>query len=209
MGDSWFQHPFLNDISDGISKVYPVYCVPSQGSVDSQKAQLPDAKTLAGIMTREQPSFFMISTGAGELFGQKFPAFIASQPDNSGIEGEHPERFLTPSFLQQLDNLAETFQSLFLQLKMQYPHLVVLVHGYDYFPGLAENDSVGTSLVEKGIRSGDRQAIVRYIVDAFNLKLQEISKPFGDGVIYIDLRNTLLHDSGSWYDAAHPNDDGF
>jgi hypothetical protein len=77
----------------------------------------------------------------------------------------------------------------------------------------AKKGWLGRYMIEKGIsRPGDRQSIIRLIMDEFNRRMKEVALEF-DNVTYIDLRGPVRYNPSDhedqWYDEIHPNDEGF
>ncbi|RYD98718.1 MAG: SGNH/GDSL hydrolase family protein [Sphingobacteriales bacterium] len=215
-GDSWFQHPLVNDIIDHLHRTYAVYCVAAAGDTlrNMQGVGSKQGEYYLDAIEREKPAFFLISAGGNDILGAQFRNYLNDTFDEAG-EGEKAKRFLRDAIFKEMDSLADIYRQLFRHLKETHPELQVIVHGYDY-PVKLDDDKkgwLGRYMIEKGIkRPGDRKAIIQLIMDDFNRRLKEVATEF-DTVIYIDLRGTVRYNPDEkvdqWYDEIHPNNDGF
>ena len=104
---------------------------------------------------------------------------------------------------------------MFQQLQQTHPNLKIIVHGYDYPVKLndAKKGWLGRYMIEKGIdRPGDRMAIIKLIMDAFNSSLKTVAEKYSN-VTYLDVRGMVRYNPNNhvdqWYDEIHPNDEGF
>lgn len=147
--------------------------------------------------------------------GAQFKEYLINFSDDKRPEGEMPGRFLKSSIFQEIDSLMEIYRTLFGHLKIHKPGVNIIVHGYDYPVRLDDADKgwLGRYMIAKGIsRRGDRQAVIRHIMDYFNEKLALATQGFNN-VSYIDLRGLVQFDTNTgvnqWYDEIHPNNDGF
>lgn len=216
-GDSWFQHPLVVDIIDHLSRTYAIYCVAAAGDTlrNYLSGKKENGEYFLDAIEREQPTFFLISGGGNDILGAQFRTYLNDNFDQAIDEGKSPERFLRESIFKEMNALADIYRSLFQQLKQTHPNLQIIVHGYDYPVKLddAKKGWLGRYMIEKGIsRPGDRQSIIRHIMDEFNRRMKEVALEF-DNVTYIDLRGTVRYNpvdrEDQWYDEIHPNDEGF
>ncbi|MCY7349209.1 MAG: caspase family protein [Cytophagaceae bacterium] len=212
-GDSWFQYPFLvRDVIDYLSGVYNVHCLSAAGDLLTNYLEKPVfLQTIAQV----KPAFFLLSGGGNDILGEQFQTYLRDQPDPSL---PFPQRYLNDKLLPALDGLQETHRRIFRQVRLGYPEVKILVHGYDYiipvdtvaFP--KKSSWLGRYMIARGIADqGEREAIIRYILDEFNQRLQAVSAEF-EQVSYIDLRGTVRRTprlEDYWFDEIHPNDKGF
>ena len=211
-GDSWFKYPFLlRDIVDYLSGVYTVYSVPSAGGTLDD--YLKDGQFLEAI-AQVKPAFFLLSAGGDELFGDTFPKLIRDVPRTDMSDGS---QYVSDDFTETVARLGERYNRMLRLVQQGYPQVNVLVHGYDYLIRVAGATNgqfgwLGKTLLKKGITdAGEREAVIRYVVDTFNDKLRRVSSAYTN-VTYLDLRSTIQRTDRStdyWYDEVHPNDKGF
>jgi lysophospholipase L1-like esterase/uncharacterized caspase-like protein len=206
-GDSWFQHPLLNDIIDNISKYYPTHCLAAAG--DTIANYLKEAE-FSKVIEDEKPTYFLLSGGGNDIVGEEMRGFLVrgflDAPD-----GTQTERFFNQSYNAAVENLMELYKTVFVILQAQNPQLKIIVHGYDYLvpvhPYSNKTNWIGKYLDEFNItRPLDRVAVARYMIDGFNEGLKTLVEKHPQ-VRYINLRATVPIDE--WDDEIHPNDTGF
>ncbi|GAA4409006.1 hypothetical protein GCM10023187_31630 [Nibrella viscosa] len=214
-GDSWFQYPFLlRDVVDYLAGVYNVYSLADAGSRLVNLLAKPNPKFLQ-MLAQVRPAFFLLSGGGTDLFGEPFRSFLREQPDD---RLPFPQCYLNETLLPVLATLQNEQRRIFRLVTMGYPDVKVLVHGYDYFVPLnpasdsANAGRLGTCMMGCGIRNQeDQEALVRYIVDAFNQRLEAVASEFPQ-VSYLDLRGVVRRTGRRedyWFDEFHPNEKGF
>lgn len=211
-GDSWFQYPFLlRDIVDYLSGVYSVFSVAASGATLDD--YLKNSQFLEAI-AQVKPTFFLLSGGLNDLLGKSFADFLTDTPIN-GQPG--PQRYLTNAFGASLMAVGERLGRIFRLVQLGYPQVRVLVHGYDYLiPAGSDTSSgrtngLGKTMIDKGITDpAEREAIIHYIIDAFNEQLRQVASAYPN-VTCLDLRGTIRRTDSLnyWYDEIHPNDKGF
>lgn len=208
-GDSWFQHPLLNDIIDNVGKYYPIHCLAHAGdTISNYLKKGAFAQDIA--KTQPAPAIFLLSGGGNDILGESLRALL-QKSEADALEGQNPGRFFNAHFAKALEDLEELYRTVFMILRQQQPHLHILIHGYDYVRPLEPNSKktswLGKYLDEYGIvRAGDRTAVTHYMMDEFNQRLMALAGAFPN-VHYIDLRGTV--NDNQWYDEIHPNDDGY
>ncbi|GAA4471028.1 hypothetical protein GCM10023189_60800 [Nibrella saemangeumensis] len=214
-GDSWFQYPFqVRDVVDYLAGVYNVYSVAGSGDRLVNFLATPNPKFLQ-VLAQVRPAFFLLSGGGRDLFGDAFRSFLRQQPDDAL---PFPQCYLNETLPPVLHKLQEEQRRIFRLVTMGYPEVKVLVHGYDYAipvdpDAYPRKDSwLGKCMVGCGILSqADREALIRFMVDAFNQRLEAVANEFPQ-VSYLDLRGVVRRTDrleDYWFDEFHPNDKGF
>jgi Caspase domain/GDSL-like Lipase/Acylhydrolase family len=207
-GDSWFQHPILNDVIDNINQHYPVHCLAAAG--DTIENYLKSGKFAAAV-DEVQPKAFLLSGGGNDILGESMAGFL-NKTYADAPEGTQPERFFNAQYAVALGKLDAQYRTVFEMLQKSHPALHILIHGYDYprplEPGSKKMSWVGKYFDAAGIkRPGDRTAAMAYMIDGFNRQLAGLATQFPNKVHYLNLRNTV--EAGQWDDEIHPNDEGF
>ncbi len=207
-GDSWFQHPLIPDVIDHISKFYPVHCLSAAGA--TMRTWSRDGGIFEAV-EKFHPAALLLSGGGNDILGESMRHFLSEKFEDAP-EGEQFERFFSDTFPRELDALMKIYETVFSWLQTNYPHVQVLVHGYDYPRPLSADTTktswVGKYLTErKIIRSKDRTAATRYMMDEFNQRMGTLAAKYPDQVHYLDLRGVVRDDQ--WSDEIHPNADGF
>src|SRR5690606_1905895 len=114
----------------------------------------------------------------------------------------------------QLEQIKRWYDEMLSEVLKKYPKLYVITQSYDYaipVDSVAQPKKtswLGKYMVEKGMKlQSDREALIRFMVDEFNDKLQEAIKPYEGRVFYVNVRG--LTRSNQWFDEIHPTDEGF
>lgn len=209
-GDGWFQYPMLlKDVVDLLGRVYNIRAFAAPDETLVELAQNPALfTTIADV----DPDFVLLSGGANDLFGDDFPNFLAQNPDPAQPS---PQRYLGPAFAPALDAVLTACGNVLRQIKVGYPLVRVLVHGYDY-PATGEVSGKPNRLAEVMTAAGitdpaERDALARYVVDEFNRRLEALVGQYPNAS-YLDLRGAMRgreRPDEFWFDALVPNDKGF
>lgn len=215
-GDSWFQHPALMDAIDHLSLYYNIYSKGAAG--DSLRAYLQagewleafaEAKALAKAAgSEEQPRFLLLSGGGNDILGPQFSLFL-KKPENQ--EAKLPSEWLNDRFDATLNQLMALYQHVLQRLKVEEPRVTAILHGYDYVRpaphGAAGRSWLGQPMSECGIvQEEERQAVARYLIDAFNLALEKVADG-AENAIWVDLRGAVQ--PWQWADEIHPDAEGY
>jgi N-acetyl-anhydromuramyl-L-alanine amidase AmpD len=208
-GDSWFQYPLLvKDILDHLYRVYAVRSYAMAG--ETLENYMMDREYLDAI-GKEEAKFFLVSGGGNDILGAKFRESLRDTPDPGD---DTPKKYLNETFFQKVKTLKIWYRDMFAELLQLHPDLHILTHSYDYIipaDTQAEPKKVswlGKYMIEKNIQpQAEREALIRFIVDAFNEQLEEVVKEFAPRVSYINVRG--LTDRQNWYDEIHPGNEGF
>jgi len=200
-GDSWFQYPvLLTDVIDHLSDHYAVL------SLDAAGAELSDMVAndeLTATVVAEEPDAVLVSGGGNDLLGEGRLA-TALHPY---APGRRPEDYPNDTFAATLDSVLGRFRTWFNRLATQAPGIAVLCHGYDWAIPNAQR-WLGAPLQTLGIVEPTlQQAIVRVMIDRFNVRLEALARELGPAVRYVDCRGRVP--SGEWHDELHPTDDGY
>lgn len=203
-GDSWFQHPTVKETIDHLLGRFSIMSLGAAGddmARYTQKAEFFDA------IENENPEFFLFSGGGNDLMGGHFDDYLNDYTPDT--DGQGFGRFLNQRFHEKIDQLISMYDSIFLEIKTNFPSVKVLVHGYDYvIPREGKKGKwLGKFMEEAGITSQeDKNGGMRYVIDSFNEKLSEVSGQY-DHVSYIDLRGVVK--PYQWHDEIHPDNLGF
>ncbi|MFN0037259.1 MAG: caspase domain-containing protein, partial [Saprospiraceae bacterium] len=75
-GDSWFQHPMLDDVIDNVGRFYPTYCLAAAGdTIRNYFAK----NEIAGAVKKVRPTVLLLSGGGNDILGESLPSFLAEQ----------------------------------------------------------------------------------------------------------------------------------
>lgn len=201
-GDSWYQHPLIDDVIDQLSGHYNILSLGAAG--DTLENMIREGEYRDAI-DDEAPTFFLLSGGGNDVLGEGFADFLNAEVARDSAAG--PPRLLHPAFFRALDALIDRYRAICLELEGRAPGLRVVTHGYDYVAPRRGGDWLGGPLRERGIGDGARgRAVVRFIVDELNRRLTLLSGSFRN-LRHIDLRGRVP--DVEWYDEIHPDASGF
>lgn len=203
-GDSWFQYPIrLNDVIDSLinDRRYQLLSLGAAGDLLSRMVQREEYFRKIGD---ENADVFLISGGGNDMLGGgRLREFVLSKPANSPVE----ERIDNHRWRQFLDQLTRLYERMFDQLTRSYPQLKILCHGYDY--ALPRGQQwLGKPLASRRVPEGQRNGLVRHLIDGFNERLIEIADRYSQ-VSHVDCRGVVGENLQSWYDELHPNNAGY
>lgn len=213
-GDSWFQHPLVEDIIDHLLSYYPIFSLGAGGDTlrnMHRKAEIERA------IKAIQPDFLLLSGGGNDILGEQFYYYLNDY--SAGFPpGQNPGRFLNERFATELENLSKIYLDICSSLTALFPNLKIITHGYDNIipnnPNVpkkwylsTDKSWLGDPMEKRGITNQeDKEAIIRYILTIFNRNLMSAEKKLKN-VFHLDLRDTVQ--AHQWEDEIHPNKDGF
>jgi len=205
-GDSWFLYPFLvKDTIDYVMEDFPVRSIAAAGDT------LENYKNSNQLLTETadiRPEFVLISGGGNDIIG---PEIVDILKKNAG-KGLLPQEYLNEKYPERRKKLIELYSYFFEELRKHHSVKHIFVHGYDYVRAdqpeeVIQKGWVNKYMIEYGIKNaGDRERLIRYLVDNFNSDLEELVSKY-DHVSYLNMRG--LVNENEWYDEIHPNDAGF
>lgn len=195
-GDSWFQHPFLDDIVDCLFKdKYAVYSFSEAG--DSLVNMAFESEFLDAIKT-ENPVCFLFSGGGNDILDGSFLKEL--------IDSSLPGLINEELYKEKLISLEQAISTIIDKINEVKNGLPILMHGYDYIIPRhnASFTWVYPVLIQKGIDDSlEQKQIIKKLIDKYNDLLWELSVKFKGQFHYIDLRGTLVTEN-QWYDEIHP-----
>jgi N-acetyl-anhydromuramyl-L-alanine amidase AmpD len=208
-GDSWFQYPIR--VLDTIDHLYKLYAVRSFAeAADTLENYLKQREYLEAIKA-EEAQIFIVSGGGNDILGEQFQYSLRDVPAEDDITSG---RYLNKTFFDKLDNLERWYTEMFTELHNRYPNLHILTHSYDYIVPIdtdhhpRKTSWLGKYMVQKNIsQQAEREALIRFMVDEFNKRLEKVAAAFPGVVHYINVREIVARDS--WYDEIHPTNEGF
>ena len=206
-GDSWFEHPHpkVDEILTHLGKYYAVYSLAAGGDVLRNMFATP---YYLDAIEAEDPEFFLISAGGNDILGSQFRSFLNDY--TPGIPGQDAGRFINDFFHREMQGLKDIYGVICSKVINKFPHIRILLHGYDYVIPLSVTDKgwLGRYMIEKGITDpADKEALIKYILNIFNGAIKEVAEADPLHIYFIDVRGTVP--SNRWYDEIHPTSEGF
>ena len=221
-GDSWAQHPFVDELFDQLSKSYNVYCSSLAGRLmkelhdENLYIEMLDTVDEEGHL--ENVKGIVLSGGGNDLFGEEIDNilnnFDSSQADSPTA---HIDSAVYKNLLTQMEMY---YRNVIKKIRHSYPanKFPILLHSYAYLTpwdvdtGVLPKDKwVGDPLRKKKIIDSTLQKkIVAEMVDQFHGMLDGITAEFSsDNVILLDNRTALPGIKKWWSDEIHPSSAGF
>lgn len=208
-GDSWFQYPIL--VQDTLDHLYRLYAIRNFSEAGDTLENYMKEREYVDAIAEEEAVFFLVSGGGNDILGKQFRGSLRDTPDP---DDNTPRRYLNETFFSKLENLETWYKEMFTELKIKYPRLRILTHSYDYIIPVdtdihpKKTSWLGKYMIEKNIRpQEEREALIKFMVDQFNIHLENAVREFPDFVSYINVRGLVARDS--WYDEIHPTNAGF
>lgn len=189
-GDSWFNFPMKQDVSDHLAEYFNVYCLAEAG--DDIRGILRDGN-FKKVFEIEKPQIVLFNAGGNELCEMHFNKIIKSKYDG--------DDFFTPYLSIVLEDLMHYFRETIEELTVESTNIII--NGYDYIT--YKNGAMYKVLKKRGFPDPD--AVKIKLIDEYNLRLKELASDY-ENVFYLDLRNTLNRKE-EWFDEMHPNESGF
>ena len=204
-GDSWFRLPpliFPPTMIDDLAQAYPIDNLAHWGDtiVDILAAQ-----QYLRFLQSGKLKFLLFSAGGNDILGDTFEQSLNLYDGAHSAPSDAPW-YVKELFFTQLKLVEANYIKLIEQVRSISPTTTLVVHGYDYARPVPHGISLGQHMEKRGLDPRDHgglcRAIVRFMVDQFNLRLQFLAAHY-TFVRYVDLRGTVHDDE--WFDQElHP-----
>jgi lysophospholipase L1-like esterase len=200
-GDSWFSHPFLDDIVEQLYELdYAVCCFSAAGDKLQEMALKAEFRS---ALLSEHPEAFLFSAGGNDILAPAVLEFLINEKD--------PDLVNVEKLNLELASLEKSIEQVLTIVWEHKKNLKIFMHGYDYpIPRDCGTFTwIYPVMMSKGIKSNaDQQKIIHIIIDTFNQLLAKLAQKYPGLFFHIDVRGTLP-DAADWYDEIHPNDQGY
>jgi len=208
-GDSWFDHPCIQDVMDWLKALgYAPYRSDAPGrklaDMLSEKAYLP-------FLDDPNVRAMLLSGGGNDLISWKRKSEATPSPIfKTGNGSDEPGDYLCESelggALSAIGRLLEEFAR---DVRGKRGDLPVIVHCYDRFVPRTTGPHgawIGPQmdLVGVPVNTRLRSAIAALLIDRANKAYESVCA--AHGMTYVDLRGTA---QGRWYDEIHPDGAAF
>ncbi len=198
-GDSWIIHPTRKDLADQLAGYLPVHHL-----FTAEGQPCLTIPSLAHAIPHPTPVQALLYSDGGDLLRPLLP----SRPPSPAT---HDQASLPPGFHQAWTSFEERLEDLYRRMSHQFPHLTLLLHGYDYFDphpaGIRQIPPVFSPPTEdSGAADELWRTRICQIVDAWNERLADWVQRH-PAAVHCDLRGS--HPAGAWWDELHPDDAGF
>jgi len=221
-GDSWAQHPLVDEIYDHLTKDYNVYCGSLAGRLMEELRKERQYETmLEDISDHNRLSLvqaLVLSGGGNDLFGPAFnrilKKFNSAKPDDAAAHVDQKP------FDELLQSMSTFYSEVITHVRSLHGDLnfPIVLHSYAYLTpwdkdgGFPPKDKwMGDPMRAKGIVDIKLQkAIIVHMLDQFHDMLEAVrSKHHNDNIKVLDNRAALPGDRKWWSDEIHPSSKGF
>jgi hypothetical protein len=200
-GDSWFQHPLVEDILDHLSNHVAVYSIGAAG--DELRNMFRENEYFPAVKS-QGARYLLLSGGGNDLLGPMFKNYI-----NDFATETSSHDLINAECRKKISDMENIYDILLSHLSNELPDVRVLIHGYDYViprEGRAGR-WVGRVLTARGITAGPmRRTIVAQLIDRFNESIASLAARHRN-LVYVDARKAVSETQ--WYDEIHPDSSGF
>ncbi len=209
-GDSWFRlpqiFPFPNTCIDYLQQLgYAITNLAHWGDT-------LDQMLLAG---RFWPyidggdDLLLFSAGGNDIIGNGGLATFLNMFDVDHTKPSDAPYYVKQGFFDNLEVVVSNLElGLIRPMAARHANKKIIMHGYDYAIPRPQGEWLGSPMQSQGLdptfNAGLCQAIVRLMIDAYNVRLKALASKYKDLFIYLDLRGTI--GKAEWYDELHGND---
>jgi hypothetical protein len=211
-GDSWFRLPELPPIVpetliDLLQGEFPTINLAHWGdTLDDMISQ----RQFWSFIESGSSDVLLFSGGGNDVLGAGELATFLELFDVDHARPQDAPYYVKEKFYKNLKSVIGKYDALLSAIESRAPHAIVLAHGYDYAIPRINGHWLGGPLTERGIDPIDHaalgRAIIKLMIDAFNVKLQSLETSHPENFRYVNLRKTLLPQD--WWDELHPTTRG-
>jgi N-acetylmuramoyl-L-alanine amidase len=206
-GDSWFRLPNIISVPytciDYLQQWgYPVRNLAHWG--DTLDEMLMTGEFWPYVDAGQQPLLF--SGGGNDVLGNGHLAEFINLFDPDHTKPSDAPYYVRKEFFDSLDRIVLNIeQGLVLRMASRNTTCKIIMHGYDYVIPRPNGPWLGGPLQYQGLdptfNAGLCRAIIRMMIDTYNLKLAALATAYPDVFVHLDLRGTVK--VTEWYDELH------
>jgi hypothetical protein len=207
-GDSWFRLPFFYpDTSIDVlqDRGYPVDNLGHWG--DTLDEMLSDGQFWPYIDAGYD--LLLFSGGGNDVLGNGGLASFLNLYDPHHNKPSDAPYYVRQEFYDNLALVASNIETgLVVPMKNRHAGKTIVMHGYDYVIPVPNGPWLGGPMMYQGLHPVDHKllcrAIIRLMIDAYNLKLKALAAKYAGVFIHLDLRGTVK--DNEWVDELHGKD---
>ena len=207
-GDSWFKLPFFypKTCIDVLQESgYPIVNLARWG--DELAAMLAEGAFWPYVDSGYDVLLF--SGGGNDVLGNGGLASFLNLYDPHHNKPSDAPYYVRKAFYDNLELIMSNLESgLIVPLKSRRRGTTLIMHGYDYAIPRPNGPWLGGPMMYQGLHPVDHKllcrAIVRLMIDAFNLRLESLAAKYSDVLVHVDLRGTVKENE--WVDELHGKD---
>jgi len=211
-GDSWFKLPDLGDVVPEtlIDLLQNEYATVNLAHWGDTLAEMIMKGEFWSFIESGSSDVLLLSGGGDDVLGAGELAAFIELFDVDHAKPQDAPYYIKKEFYENLKSVIAKYDALLNTIKSRTPYVVMVGHGYDYAIPRVNGRWLGGPLAERGIDPIDHldlgKAIIKLMIDAFNIKLKSLETTHPDNFRYVDLRKMLAADD--WWDELHPKNEG-
>ncbi|WP_076865861.1 hypothetical protein [Bradyrhizobium mercantei] len=209
-GDSWFRlpqiFPFPKTCIDFlVQSGYPITNLAHWG--DTLGDMLLAGQFWPYIDGRDD--LLLFSAGGNDIIGNGGLATFLNLFDVDHTKPSDAPYYVKQAFYDNLEKVVGKIEAgLILPMVSRHANKRIIMHGYDYAIPRPQGPWLGSPMASQGLdptfNADLCQAIVRLMIDAYNVRLKGLASKYNAVFIYLDLRGTI--GKTEWYDELHGKD---
>jgi hypothetical protein len=151
----------------------------------------------------------LFSAGGNDILGNGSLASFLNLFDVGHTRPSDAPYYVKREFFTNLDMVTAKLENEVIKpMDSRHANKKIIMHGYDYAIPRAGGPWLGSPMEYQGLHptfnAGLCQAIVRLMIDAYNLKLAALASKYRNTFVHLDLRRTVGR--REWFDELHGND---
>ncbi len=204
-GDSWFDLPFIypKTLVDFLGERHPIVTLAQWG--DTLEDMVASAQFVEPLKTKAFKHFLFSGGGNDIVGGGRIQDFVRQYDVGHPAPGD-AAWYVKDAFVDALDRVLALYRKIAAIVKRTSPATKLVVHGYacvlpqknGAWLGKTMEDFLGLDPVHKADLC---RAIVKVMLDAFNVRLKQLADTSSGAIVYVDLRKAAKPDE--WYDELH------
>jgi hypothetical protein len=204
-GDSWFDLPLIypRTLVDFLGERHKIVTLAQWG--DTLEAMVAARQFVEPLKTKAFRHFLFSGGGNDIVGGGRIQDFVRQYDVGHPAPGD-AAWYVKDAFVDALDRVMALYREIAAIVKRTSPTTTLVVHGYacvlpqpnGTWLGKTMGEFLGLDPVHKAALC---RAIVKVMLDAFNVRLKRFADSSNGAIVYVDLRKAVKADE--WYDELH------
>jgi hypothetical protein len=207
-GDSWFDLPLIypRTMVDFLGEKHKIVTLAQWG--DTLENMVSSPQFIAPLKTKAFKHFLFSAGGNDIVGGGRIDRFVRMF-DVGHQDPKDAAWYVKDAFVAALDHVMALYREILAIVKKTSPDTKLVLHGYSYVLPQKNGAWLGNTMENMlGLDPVHRpdlcRAIVRVLLDAFNMRLKQFAGSSNGAVIYVDLRKAAK--ANEWFDELHPRE---
>jgi hypothetical protein len=209
-GDSWFRlpkfWPFPKTCIDYLQAWgYPIVNLARWGDTLDEMLQVGEFWPYLG----GSYDVLLFSGGGNDVLGGGHLADYLNLFDSGHTSPSDAPYYVKDKFFKNLNRIVSNIENgLIIPVAGLKSNKKILMHGYDYVIPRPQGPWIGNAMMEKNLdptfNAGLCRAIIKLMINAYNVKLKALAAKYSDVFVHVDLRGTV--GANQWFDELHGKD---